>query len=88
MGNQELVKSAAVENRLTGQIKLANEERDPNFRVDGDVKLMGNGDGGNGSQPHGGAAAGSTPSLKLPPPAALSSEAAKKFRPLKAGGNP
>ncbi len=39
---QDLVKQAAIENRLTGMIKLANEERDPDFRVDGDVKLMGN----------------------------------------------
>jgi foldase protein PrsA len=85
---QELIKSAAFENRLTGQIKLANEEKEQDFRVDGDVKLMGNRDNGTGSSPRAGAAAGTAPSLKLPPPAALSPEAAKQFRPLKPGGNP
>ncbi|HEX3450073.1 MAG TPA: peptidylprolyl isomerase, partial [Isosphaeraceae bacterium] len=39
---QELLKSAAIENQLAGTIKLANEEKDPNFGVDRDVKLMSN----------------------------------------------
>ena len=26
---EELIKAAAIENRLTGQVKLANEEKDP-----------------------------------------------------------
>jgi foldase protein PrsA len=85
---QDLIKSAAFENRLTGQIKEANEEKLTGYGVDGDVKLMGNRDNGTGPNPRSAAAAGSAPSLKLPPPAALSPEATKQFRPLKPGGNP
>jgi foldase protein PrsA len=84
---QELIKASAIENRLTGMVKMANEDKDPSYRVDGDVQLMGNRDSGNGSNAPGTAAAGSAPSVKLPPPAALSPDAAKKFRPLKPGGN-
>ena len=39
---QELIKAAAIENQLTGTVKLANEEKDPSYGVDGDVKLMSN----------------------------------------------
>ena len=39
---QELIKAAAIENQLTGTVKLANEEKDPDYGVDGDVKLMSN----------------------------------------------
>jgi len=86
---QDLIKSAALENRLTGQIKEANEEKmtGAGYQLDRDVKLMGNRDNANGPSSRPGAA-GNAPSLKLPPPAALSSEAAKQFRPLKPGGNP
>jgi foldase protein PrsA len=85
---QDLIKAAAIENRLTGMIKMANEEKDPEFRVDSDVKLMGNKDGVSGPDPRGPAAGATLPSSKLPPPAALSPEAAKQFRSLKPGGNP
>src|SRR5262249_26209011 len=88
---QELIKSAAFENRLTGQVKEANEEKmtAAGYQVDNAVKLMGNRDNGTGSSPRPGAAAGSGSSLKLPTPAALSPEVqAKQFRPLKPGGNP
>ncbi len=37
---RELVKAAAIENQLTGTVKLANEEKDPEYGVDKDVKLM------------------------------------------------
>ncbi len=86
-----LIKAAAIENRLTGAIKMANEERDPAYRVDGDVKLMG-GDknGGGGAAPAGRPAPAAAPSAtpRIPPPAALSPEASQQFRPLKPGGNP
>ena len=83
---QDLIKSAALENRLTGQIKEANEEKmtGAGYQLDRDVKLMGNRDNGTGPSPRPGAAG----NVKLPPPAALSPEAAKQFRPLKPGGNP
>lgn len=37
---EELVKNSAVENRLTGQVKVANEDQQPDSRVDGNVRLM------------------------------------------------
>jgi foldase protein PrsA len=86
---QDLIKEAAIENRLTGSVKMANEERAPEYRVDGDVKLMGNKGNDGGSATRADAAAGAaTRSARLPRPAALSPEAAKQFRPLKPGGNP
>ncbi|HEX8202364.1 MAG TPA: SurA N-terminal domain-containing protein [Isosphaeraceae bacterium] len=36
----ELMKAAAINNKLTGHIKMANEETHPDFRVDGDVQRM------------------------------------------------
>jgi foldase protein PrsA len=42
----ELLRAASVENRLTGDVKMANEERQPDFRVDGDVKRMSNAEAG------------------------------------------
>ena len=85
---EQLIKGAAIENRLTGALKMANEERDQDYRVDGDVKLMGNkGNAGSASRADAAAGAAISPS-KIPPPAALSPEAAKQFRPLRPGGNP
>jgi foldase protein PrsA len=86
---EELIKQASIENRLTGAIKMSNEDLHPEYRVDGDVKLMG-GKGGDGEPATraGGAAPAAGASTKMPRPAALSPEAAKQFRPLKPGGNP
>jgi parvulin-like peptidyl-prolyl isomerase len=85
---QDLIKQAAIENRLTGMIKMANEERDPDYRVDGDVKLMAN-KGNTGTDPRAVKSPGTaSTAAKLPPPVALSPEAAQQFRPLKPGGNP
>jgi foldase protein PrsA len=39
---QELVQGASIENKLTGEVRMANEERHPAYRHDGDVKLMSN----------------------------------------------
>ena len=38
----QLTKASAIDNKLTGNVKLANEEEHPDHRVDGEVKLMGN----------------------------------------------
>ena len=85
---QDLIREASIENRLTGMIKMAKEERDPDFRVDGDVKLMGN-RGNGGTDPRANNAVGTaSTAAKIPPPVALSPEAARQFRPLKPGGNP
>ena len=90
---QEVIKGAAIENQLTGTVKLANEEKDPSYGVDSDAKLMSNPAAGKGDaqvQPAAGQVAASR--QKLPPPAALSPEAAKQFekinRPLKARTTP
>jgi hypothetical protein len=84
---KDLIQAAAIENRLTGQVKLAHEEKDPEYRVDEKVKLMGN-KGGDASQQPTAGAAGSGARGKVPTPAALAPDAAKEFRPLKPGGNP
>jgi hypothetical protein len=38
---EELVAASQVENRLTGQMKLANEDQHPDHKVERDAKLMG-----------------------------------------------
>ena len=85
---EELVKAAAIENRLTGTVKLANEERNPDYGKDQDVQLM-SGQNAKGGDPRGQAAAAPGARMKMPPPAALSPDAAKQFeklnRPLKPG---
>jgi len=90
---QELMRAAAIENKLTGSIKLANEEHNPDYRVDGNVKLMSNPQSGKPANP--GAGAQAAPPVeavgrpKLPPPAALSPEAAQQFDSLqRRGSNP
>lgn len=42
-----MMQAAAIDNKLTGQVKLANEQLLPESQVDGDVKLM----GGQANQP-------------------------------------
>jgi hypothetical protein len=89
---RQLLKNAAIENQLTGTVKLANEEKDPVYGVDGDVKLMSRESErkGSGAQTPAQGAASAATRAKLPPPAALSAEAAVQFeklnRPLKPGG--
>jgi parvulin-like peptidyl-prolyl isomerase len=39
---QELIKASAIENQLTGTVKLANEEKHTEYSVQDDVKLMSN----------------------------------------------
>ncbi len=39
---QELIKASSIENQLTGTVKLANEEKQKEFGVQDDVKLMSN----------------------------------------------
>jgi foldase protein PrsA len=86
---EELIKEAEIENRLTGAVKMADEERDPRYRVDGDVRLMGNkGKGGSDGRAGGAPSAAAAQVPKMQRPAALSPDAARQFRPLKPGGNP
>jgi foldase protein PrsA len=77
---QELIKSAAIENQLTGTVKLANEEKDPNYAVDGDVNLMSN-PPTSGAAPKARAVSGAMPKGKsATPPVGLSQEALKEFQ--------
>jgi len=84
-----LIKASEIENQLAGTVKLANEERNPDYGVDHDVKLMSNPPPGKGSDAQGNPPAGAAARPKLPTPAALSPEAAEQFeklqRPLKPG---
>jgi len=80
---EDLIKQAAIENKLVGSIKMANEENEPEYRVDKDVKLMSNAEDGvpaSGGKAKAAAAAGASPAkAKLPPPAAISADAASEF---------
>jgi foldase protein PrsA len=84
---QELVKAAEIENKLTGSVKLANEEQDPDFNTVGrdSTKSMGKApSAGSGTADPGAVrAAGSTPGrAKLPPPSAASPETVEQFERL------
>ena len=71
---EEVIKAAEIENRLTGDVKLANEEIQPHYKVDGDVKLMGARAAPTGSQ--------RTPTGRPPPPRPRqSSRVRRRFRP-------
>ncbi|MDR3618671.1 MAG: peptidylprolyl isomerase [Paludisphaera borealis] len=80
---EQLIKQAAIENKLVGSIQMANEENDPDFRVDKDVKLMSNAAEGvpaSAGKAQAAAAAGTAPAkAKLPRPAALSADAGAQF---------
>jgi hypothetical protein len=92
---QELVKSAAIENKLVGSVKLANEEQEADYNsVDRkNVKLMKTpgGDTGTVDESTMRAGTGGAPGasrVKIPTPAAASPEAVQQFnslqqRPLK-----
>jgi parvulin-like peptidyl-prolyl isomerase len=89
---RELIKASSIENLLVGSVKLANEEKDPDYGVDDNVKLMSRESGSPADQKAAPTAASPAQQrAKLPPPAALSAEAAKQYekmnRPLKPGGN-
>jgi foldase protein PrsA len=77
---QELAKAAGIENKLTGTMKMANEEQHPDYKeavrdIDGQVKLMSNPPS---TKPTGA-------NSKLPAPAALSPEAAQQYQNLQRG---
>jgi foldase protein PrsA len=79
---QELVRAAAIENQLTGTVKLANEEKNPEYGVDKDVKLMSNPPAGKTPATAAGAAS------KRPLPIALPKEAAEQFERLQRAQKP
>ena len=67
---------------------MANEEKDPDYRVDGDVKLMGNNGRRRRRGPPAASAVGSDVEGQVARSGRPLQEAAKEFRPLKPGGNP
>ena len=75
----ELMRASAIDNKLTGHVKLANEETHPDHKVDGEVKLMSN--PGQGTPPSS-ASAASNAKVKVPAPAALSPEVRKQAESL------
>lgn len=76
-----LLQAASIDNKMTGKVKLANEQYD----VDEQVKLMGGGKPGSGPTPSRDVStarpsptpAANTPRIKAPTPAALSSDVTK-----------
>ena len=84
---QELMKMSAIENKLVGSVKLANEEQTDDFNSldKSKVKLMNNAGGGDSNLDEravrAAASGGSAPSsrVKLPPPVAASPEAVQQF---------
>jgi parvulin-like peptidyl-prolyl isomerase len=85
---QELLKAAAIENQLTGQVKLAHEEKDPDFGVDKDVKLMSNPPASQAAGPVIRAGAAGAGAVKTPLPVALPKEAAEQFERLQRTAKP
>ncbi|MDG3003413.1 peptidylprolyl isomerase [Paludisphaera mucosa] len=83
---EEMMKKSAIENKLVGTMKMANEEQQPDFRVDDKVKLMSNPES-NTPETSGQAAgngSGSAPTArKSVTPAGVSAEAAAQFEKLK-----
>lgn len=77
----ELMRKAAIDNKLTGHVKLANEEMNPDHRVDGDVKLMSNPDGAI-RRPQAAAGNAASAGAKLPTPAAAPAEVVKQVEKL------
>jgi foldase protein PrsA len=84
---EELIKSSAIENKLVGTIKMANEEKEADFRVDKEVKLMGNDEAdapaSSGKAQAAAAAGAAAPRAKLPTPVAASAEAVAEFEQLR-----
>lgn len=87
----ELQKQAAVDNKLTGQVKLANEDLRPEHQVDNNVQLMSNPGAGipPKAQADGSTAAGAK--VTATPPAGVTADQLEKMdalkRPLRTSGS-
>jgi foldase protein PrsA len=80
----ELLRRAAIENRLTGDIKMANEELHPDFRVDGDVKLMSNAETGMPPAEQNAQAPAGRAKVATPPPPGVDAADVKSIEKLRA----
>jgi foldase protein PrsA len=79
-----MMRTAAIDNKLTGQVKLANEDLLPESQADGNVQLMSQ-QGGNTPPPRpqpSAAAAANAPKMSLPPPAAANSDVIQQTQKL------
>jgi foldase protein PrsA len=87
---QEYWKQSAIENNLVGTVKLANEEKDPDFAVDSKVKLMSGEQQTPATQaPRTAVPSNSTPA-NIPTPVALPAGVSQQFdsmKRVKPGGN-
>ncbi len=77
---QDLIKAAAIENQLTGTVKLADEEKNSEFGVADDVKLMSNPPHAKSAPSSGVAGGGAAARAKMSPPVGLSKEALREFQ--------
>jgi parvulin-like peptidyl-prolyl isomerase len=84
---QELMKAAAIENQLTGTVKLADEEKQAGFGVKDDVELMSNPPHAKAG-PNAGAASASVRSRAATPPVGLSKEALREFEKINRAKRP
>ena len=80
---QELIKKAAIENQLTGTVKLADEERDPRYGVEGDVKLMSNPPATKGAPKPGTVSSAMPRGKNAAPPVGLAPETVREFERIK-----
>jgi parvulin-like peptidyl-prolyl isomerase len=77
---QELIKASAIENQLTGTVKLANEEKQTEFGVQDDVRLMSNPPHGQAAPKASGAmSAAARQKMATQPPPGLSPEVTREF---------
>jgi parvulin-like peptidyl-prolyl isomerase len=76
---QELIKASAIENQLTGTVKLANEEKNAEFGVKDDVELMSNPPHAKTAPNNVGNAPSAAARAKMAPPVGLSKEAVREF---------
>jgi len=83
----DLMKAAAIDNKLTGHTKLAHEDEQHDALGDDEVKLMSNPAGAlpDSTQKPNGAAAGAAALPRLPAPAAASPDVVKQAESLKRG---
>jgi foldase protein PrsA len=81
----ELMRAAEIDNKLTGRVKLKNEEMLPGSETEGEVPLMSNAGGPPGpptAATTGVGAGAASPRTNLPPPAAASPEVIQQTQKL------
>ncbi|WP_165244915.1 peptidylprolyl isomerase [Paludisphaera soli] len=85
---EKMMEEAAIENKLVGTLKMANEDQLPESRVDDKVKLMSNPESTTPAPAAGPDGAPAAAPRKLATPAAVPAEAAAEFEKLKGTKKP